>query len=84
MPEKEHDRKSLESALDAAAGAAEPEIDLSEILGLRSPLLVGVKDLHTVVIGHPEPKLVLKWDGGKALEVKRTDGGVMATLKVRF
>jgi hypothetical protein len=84
MSEKEHGRKDLEDALAAARDAAEPELDLSDILGLGSPLLVGVKDLHTVVTGRPEPKLVLKWDGDKALEVKRTDGGAVATLKVRF
>lgn len=84
MSEKEHGKKELESVLKAAEKAAKPELDLADLLGLKSPLLIGVKDLHTVVAGHPDPKLVLKWDGDKELEVRKTDGGAVATLKVRF
>ena len=91
MAEKELEKAELEKTLGAAGKifglakkAVQPEVDLSGILGLDSPLFVGVADLHTVVSGHPEPKLVLRWDGDKSLEVKRTNGGTIATLKVRF
>lgn len=91
MAEKELEKADLEETLGVAGkvlGLAKkldhPEVDISGLLGLESPLFVGVADLRTVVSGHPEPKLVLRWDGDKSLEVKKTDGGAIATLKVRF
>jgi len=88
MTEKELKKTDLKRTLDAAGAIAKkvdhPEVDISGLLGLKSPLFVGVADLHTAVSGHPDPKLVLRWDGDKSLEVKKTDGGAIATLKVRF
>ncbi len=80
----EHDKGALEGLIKQARAVAQPSVDLSGLLGLKSPLLVEVDDLHTVVSGHPDPKLVLRWDGDKTLEVRKTDGGVMATLRVTF
>jgi len=91
MAEKELEKADLERKLDTAEKffrmakkLDHPEVDISSLLDLESPLFVGMTDLHTAVSGHPDPKLVLRWNGGESLEIKKTDGGAVATLKVRF
>ena len=85
--EATHNTDELQKILGFAQQIGEPRIWLGPLVGRKGddpgPYLQ-VADLHTVLSGHPEPKVVLAWDGDKTLEVKKTDGGVMATFELKF
>jgi hypothetical protein len=69
----------LKKLLDAIAT---PHIDLAPMLGLDGPLRVDV-DALDALIAHGEPALHLSYEDG-SLVVQRQDGGVMATIEVKF
>lgn len=73
------DAPSLKSVLDSLAT---PHVDLAPILGLDGPLRVEV-DAMQALLTHGEPALHLSYEDG-SLIVQRQDGGVMATLEVKF
>jgi hypothetical protein len=69
----------LSSLLDSLNS---PHVDLAPLLGVDGPLVVGVNDLAGV-IASKEPTFHLSYEDA-SLIVRREDGGVMATLEVKF
>lgn len=79
-----HDKEQLQDILEVVSAAGEPRIDLGLLLGTRLGPTVSVPNLLDVIATHDEPQVKLTWDEDKSLIVQRTDGGVMATLEVKF
>lgn len=82
MPTGDHDRARLHDSLILLLQFG-PEVDVGHLLGLAHPLIVSTDALLAAVASHEEPTVRLAWDGG-TLGVHRSDGGVTATLDVRF
>lgn len=74
---------ALAALCESAKAVDSPHVDLGPLLGLSTPCLVGVDDLHQVLLDHQAPGLSIHWDGGD-VTVKREDGGAMATLTVKW
>lgn len=72
-------RDSIESAIrDTDA----PHVNLGPVLGLNGELRVGLEDMHAL-LASGEPSFRLEWNNA-VVTVRRQDGGVMATLEVRW
>ena len=82
--ETKHDTSAINIVLKKARQVGTPEFDVGSLMGLHRPAYIKVLDLHTVMLDHPEPTVSFHWDGDKELAVKRLDGGVLATFKMRF
>ncbi len=71
------------SDLDAAIRDTDaPHVDLGRTLGLNRELRVGLEDMHAL-LASGEPAFRLEWNNA-TVTVKRQDGGVMATLEIRW
>lgn len=74
---------NLQRLVDKAKALDSPHVDLSKVLGLSSPLLVGADDLHDVLLDHEPPDLVLSYKDA-TVTVSHVDGGVLANLEVKL
>jgi hypothetical protein len=82
------DARVLRELVDDARNADSPHVDVGPLLGLDSPLRLGVNDLHNAVThvagGRGAlPELSLSWDGGE-VTVAHLDGGAFAKLTLAF
>jgi hypothetical protein len=73
------DTDALKTALDTIAT---PHIDLAPLLHLDGPLRVEVVAMEALLM-LGEPEIHLSYEDG-SLTIHREDGGVMATLEVKF
>jgi hypothetical protein len=73
----------LDSLVALAKEIDSPHVDLSTLLGLEKPLLVGVDDLHKALWNQELPAVSILYED-TTVTVKNQDGGVMATLDVKF
>lgn len=59
-----------------------PHIDLSHLLGVATPVCIGLDDVHELLkSGEPSFSLEL---GDSKLTVRRQDGGMLAELEIKF
>lgn len=77
------DPSELDSLVATAKGVDSPHVDLSTLLGLEKPLLVGVDDLHAAIWNQELPAVSIHYEDA-TITVKNQDGGAMATLEVKF
>jgi hypothetical protein len=77
------DHDAITALCQSAKELDAPHVDIGPLLGASRPVVVGVDDLHQVLLYHQAPGLSIHWDGGD-VEVKRQDGGAMATLTVKW
>jgi len=83
--DRTHDREELHDLLEVVHAAGEPTIDLGLLIGGGTGPCVSVRNLLGVVASHEDPEVTLSWsDGDASLTVQKTDGGVLATLEVKF
>ncbi len=88
MAQRQVDREALDGLLKEARRLDNPHVDVAPLLGLDTPMLLGVNDLHSA-LGHVAlgssslPALSLKWDD-KEVTVEHIEGGAMAKLAFRF
>jgi hypothetical protein len=73
---------TAQSLRDSVAALDSPHVDLGPLLGLDGPLRVGMSDVHDL-LKSGEPAFTIEACDA-TLSVHRQDGGLMATLEVKW
>jgi hypothetical protein len=77
-------RDSLKDLIDRALlDANYPHVDLGPLLGVDIAVRVGIDDVLPL-LNTEEPAFRLELGDGKAITVRRQDGGMMATVEVKW
>lgn len=75
-------RNALSDAIDKLADLDSPHVDLGPLLGTDKPIRIGLDDLHEL-LQSGEPAFSLEY-GDTSLTVCRQDGGMMATVEIKW
>jgi hypothetical protein len=77
------DTSELDALVRTAKSIDAPHVDLSTVFGLDRPLLVGVDDLHAALWNQELPQVSIHYEDA-TVTLKKQDGGIMATLEIKF
>lgn len=77
-------RDKLQALIDAASEINSPHVDLAPILGVTTPVRVGVSDIGQALLTHDLPSFSVEIGDDDSIEVSHIDGGVLATWTKTF